>query len=149
MTDEEQQLHELLVDLVSNTHRFAKLAGSFASDQYPRAWLRALSLLEEYGEMRISDFARLDRSSQPSATALLRKLGENGYVERRADPPEDARAVRVAMTDKGRKILNDGRNEIADALVPPHFVELGPEQIKKLADGLAELRSIIKTSDPS
>ncbi len=118
MTDEEQQLHELLVDLVSNTHRFAKLAGSFASDQYPRAWLRALSLLEEYGEMRISDFARLDRSSQPSATALLRKLGENGYVERRADP-EDARAVRVAMTDKGRKILNDGRNEIADALVPP------------------------------
>ncbi|AGT91188.1 MarR family transcriptional regulator [Rhodococcus sp. WS1] len=147
MTDEEQQLHELLVDLVSNTHRFAKLAGSFASDQYPRAWLRALSLLEEYGEMRISDFARLDRSSQPSATALLRKLGENGYVERRADP-EDARAVRVAMTEKGRKILNDGRNEIADALVP-HFVELGPEQIKKLADGLAELRSIIKTSDPS
>ena len=80
---------KLLVDLVSNTHRFAKLAGSFASDQYPRAWLRALSLLEEYGEMRISDFARLDRSSQPSATALLRKLGENGYVERRADP-EDA-----------------------------------------------------------
>lgn len=52
------------------------------------------------------------------------------------------------MTEKGRKILNDGRNEIADALVP-HFVELGPEQIKKLADGLAELRSIIKTSDPS
>ncbi|GAA3170253.1 hypothetical protein GCM10020255_058560 [Rhodococcus baikonurensis] len=97
--------------------------------------------------MRISDFARLDRCSQPSATALLRKLGEHGYVERRADP-EDARAVRVAMTENGRKILNDGRNEIADALVP-HFVELEPEQIKKLADGLAELRSIIKTSDPS
>lgn len=95
--------------------------------------------------MRVSDFARLDRCSQPSATALLRTLGEHGYVERRTDP-EDLRAVRVVMTDEGRKVLDHGRNEIADALVP-YFVDLEPEQIVKLTEGLAELRSIIKTSD--
>lgn len=146
MPTAEDRLRDLLVDLVTNTHRFTKLASSFASDRYPRAWMRALSLLDEYGEMRISEFARLDRCSQPSATALLRKLGQHGYAERRPDP-EDARAVRVALTDRGRRILTDGRNEVADALAP-YFVDLEPVQIEKLAAGLAELRSIIKTSDP-
>lgn len=141
MPDQEQRLHDLLVELVSNTHRFTKMATSLAAERYPRTWLRALALLEEHGEMRISDFARLSHCSQPSATAVLRTLSERGLVERGPDP-DDARAVRVAMTDVGQKTLTDGRNAIADALVP-HFSHLEPEQIERLTQGLVELRSMI------
>ncbi len=147
MPDQEQRLHDLLVDLVSNTHRFTKMATSLAADRYPRTWLRALALLEEYGEMRISDFAKIDHCSQPSATAVMRTLGERGLVERRPDP-DDARAVLVAMTDVGRKTLADGRDAIADALIP-HFADLEPEQIERLTVGLAELRSMITSARPS
>src|SRR5690606_10036672 len=117
------------------------MATSLAADRYPRTWLRALALLEEYGEMRISDFAKIDHvgkrdhCSPPPAPAVMRTLGERGLVERRPDP-DDARAVLVAMTDVGRKTLADGRHAIADALIP-HFADLEPEQIERLTVGLA------------
>lgn len=97
--------------------------------------------------MRISDFARIDHCSQPSATAVIRNLSERGFVERRVHP-DDARAVLVAITDLGRKTLAAGRNEIADALTP-HFVGLEPEQIERLTEGLTELRSMITSAGPT
>ncbi|MGC0365692.1 DNA-binding MarR family transcriptional regulator [Rhodococcus sp. 27YEA15] len=139
-------LNEQLIQLISNAHRFAKTASTFGTDRHPRAWLRALSLMDEHGEMRVSDFARMDQCSQPSATALLRKLAERGYVERSTDP-DDARAIRVSVTDRGRSFLADGRNEIAEALVP-RFADVEPSQIAKLSEGLNELRAIVRASDP-
>lgn len=147
MPDEDPQLHDLIIDLVSSTHRFTKLATSLGSDRYPRTILRALSLLEEYGEIRISDIARIDHCSQPSATAIVRNLSERGLVERRQDP-HDARAVLVDMTDLGRKTLAAGRDEIADALLP-HFADLDPGQIERLTHGLTELRSMITSAGPT
>ena len=142
--DGDTRLQSLLVDLVTNSHRFTRLASSFGSEDRPRTWTRALALLDDHDELRISEFARIDRCSQPSATALLQKLADRGYVARRPDP-EDARAVRVSITDLGREWLTVSRNEIAGALAP-HFADLEPEQLERLTQGLSELRSIVKSS---
>lgn len=106
--------------------------------------MRALSLLEEYEPLRISEFAQLDRCSQPSATSLLGKLAASGLVERTQDP-SDSRAVVVRTTPAGTDWLAAGRNQIGDGLV--HYLsELDTEQIKKLTDGLSELRSMLESS---
>nr|WP_245865372.1 MarR family transcriptional regulator [Rhodococcus kyotonensis] len=135
---------DLLVELVTTSSRFARLAARLGSDDHPRAWMRALSLLEEYQPLRISEFARLDRCSQPSATALLGKLAERGLVERTTDP-SDSRAVLVEMTDDGVEWLRAGRTYIGDGLLP-YLSDFEPDQLKKLTAGLSELRTMLKTS---
>lgn len=106
--------------------------------------MRALSLLEEQGAVRVSTFARLDRCSQPSATALLKRLGEEGLVSREPDP-DDCRAVLVGITDDGRRWLTEARRAVAADLAP-HFAHLEPVQLQRLAEGLGELRAIIRTA---
>ncbi|MDJ0393337.1 MarR family transcriptional regulator [Rhodococcus sp. G-MC3] len=140
----EQHLRDLLSELVTSSSRFVRLAAHLGTDDKPKAWMRALSLLEEYQPLRISEFARLDRCSQPSATLLLGKLAAAGLVDRSADP-KDSRAVIVAMTAEGTRWLASGRQHIGDGLMP-YLSELDPEQIQKLTDGLSELRSVLKSS---
>lgn len=144
MSSPDPQLRDLLADLVSNAHRFSRLASALATDERPRPWMRALSLLEEQGALRVSTFARLDRCSQPAATALLRNLGRAGLVSREPDP-DDSRAVLVGITDDGRHWLADARRDVADSLAP-HFAHLEPDQIARISAGLGELRAIIRTA---
>ncbi|WP_206488840.1 MarR family transcriptional regulator [Rhodococcus sp. KRD162] len=145
MSHDDDIIRDLLSQLVTSSSRFARLAARFGSDEWPRAWMRALSLLEEYQPLRISTFAELDRCSQPSATALLAKLNKADLVTRRPDP-EDSRAVLVEMTEAGHRWLAASRRHIVDGLVP-YLSDRDPEQIQKLTDGLSELRSILEPVD--
>ncbi|MFI8569312.1 MarR family winged helix-turn-helix transcriptional regulator [Rhodococcus sp. NPDC078407] len=145
MSHTDEDIRDLLSQLVTSSSRFVRLAARFGSDEWPKAWMRALSLLEEYQPLRISTFAELDRCSQPSATALLAKLSNAGLVARRPDP-DDSRAVRVEMTEAGHRWLADGRRHLVDGLVP-YLSDRDPEQIQKLTDGLSELRSILAPVD--
>ncbi|OZD72405.1 MarR family transcriptional regulator [Rhodococcus sp. 05-340-1] len=145
MSHSDADIRDLLSQLVTSSSRFVRLAARFGSDEWPRAWMRALSLLEEYQPLRISTFAELDRCSQPSATALLAKLSKSGLVTRTADP-DDSRAVLIEMTDAGHRWLAASRRHIVDGLVP-YLSDRDPEQIQKLTDGLSELRSILEPVD--
>lgn len=142
--EDDRHLRDLLAELVTNSSRFVRLAARFGTDEKPKAWMRALSLLEESQPLRISEFARLDRCSQPSATALLGKLAAAGLVERSVDP-RDSRVVNVATTPAGDEWLATGRQQIGDGLVP-YLSQLDAEQIQKLTDGLSELRSLLESS---
>nr|WP_206038013.1 MarR family winged helix-turn-helix transcriptional regulator [Rhodococcus sp. HNM0569] len=137
-------MHRLLVDLVTNSSRFAKIASSFGPDTHPNSWMRALAVFDEHGELRISEFARLYRCSQPSATATIKRLLEKDLLARRPDP-HDARAVRVTITEDGRNWLRTSKDELADA-VAPLFRDLEPAQLRRLSDGLEELRTILKSA---
>lgn len=50
---------------------------------------------------RITALARASRITKQSMSALVTDLEASGYVERTVDP-EDARATRVRLTDRGR-----------------------------------------------
>lgn len=65
-----------------------------------RTALSVLSKLRD-GPMRITDLAASEFVSQPAMTTLVSRLEDEGWVVRQADP-SDGRAVRVAITRKGR-----------------------------------------------
>ncbi len=106
-----------MVDLLVTAGRLTRLAGAVSSDDLPRAMLRALAVLEEHDGLRVSEFARIDRCSQPAATALLGRLVADGFATRTKDP-RDSRAVRVELTPAGRNRLTRARRAYAAALAP-------------------------------
>lgn len=67
-----------------------------------------LRLLEREGPLRLSDIAAREGVTQPGMTQLVTRLERDGYAERRPDP-EDARVVRVGITETGRRILRERR----------------------------------------
>lgn len=143
-SDSDAQLRRALAELITNSSRLTRLVSSLTTDKLPRPWTRALSLLEEYGALRVSELARLDSSSQPTATALLKQLGEAGLVRRQRDP-EDSRAVRVEMTDAGRDWLARARDNVG-ALLASHLRDPDVEQIQHLSRSLHDLREAVKES---
>lgn len=68
------------------------------------AGARALSLLDEHGPSGVTALAVADRCSQPTMTATLRTLREQGLVDRQPHP-HDGRAHVVALTASGRAEL--------------------------------------------
>ena len=71
--------------------------------------IREMHLIECVGESEngvktageIADFLKIRR---PSATVAIKKLEQNGYLNKVADD-EDGRVVRVSLTREGRKIF--------------------------------------------
>lgn len=61
-----------------------------------------LSHLAVEGELCQLDLVALTHLKPPTVSVLLRRMEEEGYVERRPDA-QDKRAVRVCLTEKGRE----------------------------------------------
>ena len=99
-------LTELAVELLVTSARFTRLASRESQSSIPHALWRALSHIEELGPLRISELAAADRCSQPTATTMVQRLEQRGWVRRAADP-DDSRAVRVAVTAAGRAGAGD------------------------------------------
>ncbi|MGW5453314.1 MarR family winged helix-turn-helix transcriptional regulator [Nocardia sp. NPDC003979] len=115
--NEQPSADDIVVDLLVTAGRLTRLAGAVSSDDLPRAMLRALAVLEEHDGLRVSEFARIDRCSQPAATALLGRLVADGFATRTKDP-RDSRAVRIELTPAGRTRLTRARRAYAAALAP-------------------------------
>ncbi len=91
-------------DLIVTSARLVRLVRYRADVDDSTATWRALSILAERGPLRVSDFAAIDRLSQPSATAILRRLREEGAVESVPDPA-DGRASLISLTALGEARL--------------------------------------------
>ncbi|OQS13474.1 MarR family transcriptional regulator [Nocardia donostiensis] len=136
-----------VVDLLVTAGRLTRLAGIISGDDLPRAVVRALAVLEEHGPLRVSEFARIDRCSQPAATALIGRLVTDGFATRNKDP-NDSRAVVVALTDIGRARLAESRGAFAAALADrlPGF---DTDRLNRLATDLNELLDAVRTAASS
>jgi DNA-binding MarR family transcriptional regulator len=133
---------ELAFQLVTSSARLVRLAARQSTSPVPRALARALSVINELGEPRISDIAATDRISQPTATTIVQKLEERGWVERTTDP-RDARAVRIHITQAGRDAITDFRKAAADALVPA-LGTLDVTDLQALARGVQSLNTMLE-----
>ena len=76
--------------------------------------LSALSILASEGPTRIGDLAHVEHVEAPTMTRLVDGLERDGYVARSPDP-DDARAVLVATTRRGREALVEGRRRRVEA----------------------------------
>src|SRR4051794_2663190 len=133
---------DLAVDLVVASSRLIRLAARDSASSVPRALARALAVVRDLGEPRIGDIAAVDRISQPTATNLVQKLEERGWVERAADP-DDARAVRIRITPAGLEAQQEFRQAAADALAP-RLGDLDAAELRQLADGVRVLSSLLE-----
>lgn len=136
----------LAVDLLVLAARFTRWAGRAVGGEMPPALWRALSQVDELGPLRVSALAALDRTSQPTATALVQRLERHGWVER-SDDPEDARASLVATTPAGRHRLAEQR-AAAGRVLAPRLGALSKQQHEDLARGLAVLRDLVAHAPP-
>lgn len=134
------------IDLVVACSRFIRFARRRAEiDESPAVW-RALAILNEGGPMRVSDFARRDRLSQPSATAMLRRLKGEGLIESRPDPA-DGRASLCALSDAGRQRLIDRRTTMGQKLESV-LASLEPDQRAELARAVHTMNMLVTLHDP-
>lgn len=78
------------------------------------AYVRVLSLLDELGPSGISQLATADNCAQPTMSAQIRQLEDDGYVSRRPHP-DDARSSLIDLTDRGRTELATMRHALGEA----------------------------------
>lgn len=79
------------------------------------ARLAALSVLVFGGPMRLTEIARIEQVKPPTMTKVIAGLESSGLVPRQVDA-QDARAVRLKATARGKKLLQEGRRRRVERL---------------------------------
>lgn len=69
----------------------------------------ALATIERHGPMSPSELAERERVRRPSATKIVARLEDEGFVLRSPDP-DDGRSCRVSITDAGAEHLHAVRS---------------------------------------
>jgi MarR family transcriptional regulator, organic hydroperoxide resistance regulator len=104
--------------------------------------LRALGHLGKEDEVTAGDLAKSADLNPASVTAMLDQLESNGIVERRRNA-QDRRVCMVALTEKGRTVVDDERARWL-ALWEKHLKDLSEEQ---LMSALLVMRTIAQLLD--
>jgi len=102
------------------------------------AQLHILYTLQRGGEMPMSRLAEVLHVSLSSATGLIDRIEERGFVER-AHVPEDRRIVLIRVTDAGRRMLEEV-DAISSELLRSVFGRIGRSQLAAVGRAIAELR---------
>jgi DNA-binding MarR family transcriptional regulator len=102
--------------------------------------LSALSVLAFAGPLSLSRLAAAEQVSLPSASRLVRELERAGLVRRSADPT-DARAIVLAVTAKGRELMQRGRARRVEALEAA-ATRLAPAERAALARSVSALSAL-------
>ena len=115
------------------------------------AQLHILYTLQGSGEMPMSRLAEVLHVSLSSATGLIDRIEERGFVER-TRVPEDRRIVLIRVTDAGRRMLEEV-DAISSDLLRSVFGRIGRSQLGAVGRAIAELRSALEeetgvSSDP-
>lgn len=105
------------------------------------AGARTLSLLDEHGPSGVTALATADRCSQPTMTATVKALLEQGLVAREPHP-HDGRAHVVVLTDAGRAELARIRRANA-ALVTSRLADTH-HTAEEVATAVAVLRDVLR-----
>nr|WP_163698802.1 MarR family transcriptional regulator [Mycolicibacterium sarraceniae] len=132
-------------DLLGVIARLNRLATQRIRLPLPWAQARLLGTIDDQGEARISDLAELDHCSQPTMTTQVRRLEDAGLVDRTPDP-DDARAVRIRITGRGRTILAQVRADRA-AVIDPRIARLSDEDREILSAAVGALHRLLDDLD--
>ena len=75
----------------------------------PPAQLSALSVVVFGGKKSLSDLAQAEQVRPPTMSRIVDALVRQGLVKREADK-KDRRSVVITATEKGERIMHEGRN---------------------------------------
>jgi DNA-binding MarR family transcriptional regulator len=107
------------------------------------AALLTLRRIDEVGPLRITDLAAAEMVAQPTMTGIVRRLEQDGFVQRTRDP-DDARAMRIALTEAGRDELAAVRASRA-AVLQERLDRLDDDARAALAAALDPLDDLISS----
>lgn len=108
------------------------------------AQLHILFTLERNGEMPMSRLADVLDVSLSSATGLIDRIEDRGFVER-IRVPEDRRVVVIRVTPAGRQMLQEV-DALSDDLLRAVLERLDPAQLPGVAAAVAALRSSLAST---
>jgi DNA-binding MarR family transcriptional regulator len=123
-----QQLDDAVVGLRAATLPRAGLSLTAAA---------TLARLQRSGSARLTELASAEGVSQPSMTALIARLADQGLVRRAADP-HDGRAVVLTLTPAGGEVLAQRRAERTRQITGP-LAGLSDDDVRRIADALPAL----------
>jgi len=106
-----------------------------------------LATLRDRGPQRVTELAELQGVRQPTCTALLNAMEDEGWVMRRPDD-SDRRAVIVELTGKGTGVLRS-MTEARCALLQRYLGALTEGDRRALEGALPALKQLIDVEDAS
>jgi DNA-binding MarR family transcriptional regulator len=105
------------------------------------AQLNILYTLQRNGEMPMSRLAELLNVSLSSATGLIDRIEERGFVER-TRVPEDRRVVKIRVTPEGLRMLGE-IDALSDDILRDVLGRIGPSKLGGVAQAVTALRSAL------
>jgi DNA-binding MarR family transcriptional regulator len=130
--------------LLPHASLLTRLLASQLGGELSRAEVGLLITLSG-GPRRITELAERERLKQPTMTALVQRLEQQGLVSRERHTA-DGRVVLVNVTEAGSVALEDYRAQ-ARAALGACLVEMPDEQVEALAaatDTLAQLITVLQ-----
>jgi DNA-binding MarR family transcriptional regulator len=141
-TDEQTALAARLRLVVGRLHRRIRIDGR---ESIGPLQLSALVTVEQHGPLRLSELARREAVTAPTMSRVLAALDEQGLVIRTPDP-NDARGVRIVLSEQGAARLAEVRNH-RTALVARRLARLDAEQRASLVASLPALEALLVDED--
>ena len=92
--------------------QFSRLAARRSEVGVGAVSWRVVSTIERHGPLRLSEIADRERVSRPTATTVIKRLEEEGLVQREGDPT-DSRSSLVTTTKQGSAQLAAWRRQLA------------------------------------
>lgn len=140
-------------DIVSLNYLFRRVvsriflapSGSRPLNEMTGAQMRILHFLDLEGPQRMSDIARLVGVSLPAATITVEKLVEAKLVKRTPDP-KDRRVVRIELTSKGRRIVQQ-MNKVHEKRFGEILAKLSPAERKELIGSFQRIHELLSLID--
>jgi DNA-binding MarR family transcriptional regulator len=80
-----------------------------ASGGLSHGLLSSLATVSKRGPIRLADLASVELVSAPSITRIVAELESQGLVQRSVDP-DDGRAFLIAITGRGRELIEQARS---------------------------------------
>lgn len=129
------RLHSAAIHLLRRIRKVDEASGLSA------ARLSALSVLVFGGPTTVGALARAEQVSAPTISRLVSGLERDGFVVREVDE-EDARAVRVRATPKGRRVLAQGRERRVAELVQL-LEDVSADELRTLGSAAAIVERVL------
>jgi len=137
--DVADRLHSAAIHLLRRLRKQDRATGLSG----PRA--SALSVIVFGGPISLGDLASAEQVRPPTITRLVQGLERQGLVRREQDT-HDRRLTRLHATEKGRRVLLEGKDRRIDAL-NKGVETLSAEELEVLARATAILQRVVQELD--
>ena len=107
---------------------------------FSRTAAASLARLADDGPARLTELAAAEGVTQPSMSALVARLVDQGLVHRGSDP-EDARVVLLSLTAAGEALVARRRAD-RRARLDRALAELSPDEGARIADAVPSLNRL-------